>query len=191
VVTRADELLAEMRRILREPEQQGTALWYAARDLDDFMSSFGLLPKGWQVPIAADVQQGANIEVPPATVARMAEVIEAAVSRMCGMEAHPALPGRMAQVAARAIAEAIVEEHRQAVAMGAYWSIYRDYEMARAMAEPVMVDPMAVVNDRRKAAEQAARKAKAFMCTTEGPHPMHYVGSTPLVCHGKNHGPEV
>lgn len=188
-MTRADELLAEVRRCLADPEQQGTALWYAARELDDFMSAFGLLPAGWQVPIAAVERQGAHIEVPSTAVDKMAEVIEAAVARMCGMEAHPKLPGRMASVAARAVADAIVQEHQQAVATATYWAIYGEYERAKALAEPVnlTVDP----GGRIRKTTDAVQNMRQSFCTRSGPHGMHYLGTSGLVCHGKQHGAQI
>lgn len=155
-MTRADELLAELRSQMADPGQQGTALWHAARDLDAFMSVFGLLPGGWRVSVL-----NASYPLPVETRTRMAAALGKVIEEGLA-DASWASTATLAGAAAQAVINAMVEEARQAEAMGRYWEAYGEATISQWASEPV-----------------------PSLCTTDGPHGMHYVGTSGLVCHGR------
>jgi hypothetical protein len=152
-VTRVDELLAELRRTLADPEQRGTQVWHAARELDDFMSTFGLLPRAWQVQIALHERPDGRAEVPEAARVKLQQVVRDVLDQR-PLEC-------VAERIAGAIAEAILEERRQAERFVRYHAVYGAYDSLREQLRPVVMEARADGSIVKLTEEQIAALERA------------------------------
>jgi hypothetical protein len=139
-MTRADELLAAMRREgealagLRNERGEQDPLYLAWQELDAFMSVFGLLPKDWQVTVS-----NPSFHLSVDTRARMAAVLGKVVEEVMDAPGHGYVDIPLAGAIAQAVIDLMVGEARQAEAASRYWAVYGEQEIARQMAEPMVM----------------------------------------------------
>jgi regulator of protease activity HflC (stomatin/prohibitin superfamily) len=165
VVTRADDLLAEVRGAMAvrdAPER----LRSAVAELDAFMSAFGVMPKDWRVRIA-DVREPASSKMRAQVLAKLGVIVRDTLAE-AGYH-DQALAGAVA----RDVLEAMLEEQR---------------EVARLLALPAVTGTAAEGTGLDQLTTELTdwvRDQQRPYCVRGGPHGMHFVGTSGLVCHGR------